>query len=114
MTGAAGLWIGIAVGFLSAVISQFYVLDTFKAPDPNPGWWSRTFGSNQAFAKTAAKLMSLPAFWFGDSALASTMHIIDWKTEIPSYAAGVAFAYCILFGPIYLRLTIRTWNAIGK
>jgi hypothetical protein len=38
MTGGAGLWIGIAVGFLSDVISHFYVLDTFKVPDPNPGW----------------------------------------------------------------------------
>jgi hypothetical protein len=106
MTDGAGFWIGIAVGFLSAVISRFYVLDTFKAPDPKSGWWSRTFGGNQGFAKTTAKLMSLLAFWFGGSALATT--------EMPSYAAGVAVAYCILFWPIYLRLTIRTWNAIGK
>ena len=112
MTGGVGFWLGVAIGLLSAIVSQLNLLDVFK-PRLNGGWWSRTFSSDPDFAKTAVKLVALPALWFGGAVLASAVGLIDWKTQMPSYGAGAAMAYCALFGLMYLRLAIRTWNAIG-
>jgi hypothetical protein len=113
----SGSWIGIVVGVVSAFATYLYLIDAFRRPSPNPGWWERTFGVRTVSgAKTAGKIISLLTLWTGGKWLASgdISLNINWTTETEPYFEALALTYCFLVSPGLIRLIIRVWNEMEE
>jgi hypothetical protein len=113
-----GVGLGILIGCITAIITLFILRDAFPDPNPNPGWWERTFGKSKiAGVKFISKLASIPGFalgggfggkWFSSALLTG----VEWTNVLPVYIFVLALTYlAIMIGPL-IRLIVKIMNVI--
>ena len=111
-----GSSIGFLIGVLSALMTYLLLYDTYSCRPPNRrrSWLRKIFGDRPPASgfRTATKIGTLPAFWFGGRWLTSYLnnHIDVW---IVYYIAALVITYCLIISPAIVRLIISCWNKCG-
>lgn len=102
------------IGLLTGIWTLLVLKEAFPPPAPNPGFWAKIFGARGgAGAKLLAKLLAIPAFWFGGQWITAAMLAdLDLAAFRPPYLAALAATYAAIVAWPLLRLIVKTGAAI--
>lgn len=111
---AAGISVGCLIGIVTAMMTLLTLKDAFPPRSKEISFVERIFGRRQGSGiRLAAKLSTVPAFWFGGSWLSAlVMNELSWRELRVPYLMTLAVVYTLIIAVPLSRLIARVCREI--